>query len=152
MGGMKIVKNALLVASMTSFVSSLLVPAFYFGPNSEPYGGLTALIAGAFGVMAGFFCWLANPVLLLIWIAAIRERNSGRIVVASLVNLALCLSFLFHGWIYTDENGGKAAIAGVGPGFVLWVLATALMIAWGTFALRQRKNHTDDPVEKRQAD
>jgi hypothetical protein len=128
----------LFVASVVSYIVSLCVPAFYDAKSPQAWLGLAALISGVFGLFDGLYCWLANPLIVAVWIAALIKRPVLVICGASL-GCALCLSFLRHDWIYVDEAGNKAPIVGLGPGFWLWFLAPLLMVFYGLLLPKEKK-------------
>jgi hypothetical protein len=119
-------------ASIGCYIISLFVPAFY---DSKPqaWSGLVALISGAFGLFDGFYCWLANPLIIAVWIAALIKRPL-LIAVGGPLACGLCLSFLRHHSIMMDGSGATAPIVALGPGFWLWFLAPLLMVVYAFLA------------------
>ena len=124
------------VASIVCYVISLCLPAFY---DATPHAwlGIVALISGVFGLFGGFYCWLANPLIIAVWIAALAKRPLLVICGASL-SCALSLTFLRHHSIVVDGSGITAPIVGLGLGFWLWLLAPLLMVVYGL--LLQKKS------------
>jgi hypothetical protein len=122
-------------ASVICYIISLCVPAFYFRRDNltQACFGLAALISGIFGLLGGYFCWLANPVIIAVWVAA-RNRKPGVVILGALLACGLCLSFLGLHSILVDEAGNHARIVGLGLGFWLWLLTPLLMIFHGLFS------------------
>ena len=126
----------LFVASIACYIISLCVPAFY-DAKPQAWLGIVALISGVFGLFSGFYCWLANPLIMAVWIAALTKRPLPVICGASL-GCVLSLSFLRHHSIMVDGSGTTAPIVGLGPGFWLWLLAPLLMVVYGLLLTKKR--------------
>lgn len=126
----------LFVTSVLSYVISLCVPVFYDARSTQAWFGLGALISGAFGLFGGYYCWLANPLIVLVWIAALIKRPV-LVIAGALLSCALCLSFLWYHKV-VDEVG-ETAIVGLGPGFWLWFLSPLLMIVYGLLSLKKEQ-------------
>src|SRR4051812_12072748 len=96
----KQIPKILFLASMVSYFISLCVPAFHVAGSPRSWYGLEALILGVVGLSEGFYCWLANPLILGIWILAAIQRIPalvGALVLCGACSAgALCLSFLRH--------------------------------------------------------
>lgn len=124
----KLTAKVLFVSSFASYVISLFVPAFYDGRSRRAWLGLAALISGVFGAIAGYVCWFANPLIVVVWVAALAKRR--RVVIwGGAFACALCLSFLAHDSVL--DGVGPTPIVGLGPGFWLWTLAPLLMTIYG---------------------
>lgn len=131
--------TALHIASVLSYAASLCAPAFYTAHSPDGCLGLAALISGVFGLFVGFFCWLANPLVLVAWALAIAPKNPWRVVCTATLGAGLCLSFLGHDWVYVDEGGGKAAVVKLGLDYWLWLGAQLLMIVHGVVSVLERR-------------
>lgn len=109
------------VFSVTLYLFSLPLAGFYTGPaHQEAYGG-ALLLSGWLGMLYGHFSWLANP--LYLWSVVVRKSNPRRSAMLALLAFGIALEFLLHRTIITDEGGGTKAIAGVGWGYLCWLLS-----------------------------
>jgi hypothetical protein len=132
----KMTAKILFVASVVSYIISLCVPAFYDARSPQAWFGLGALLNGIFGLFGGYYCWLANPLIVMVWIVAWIKRPVLVIGGASL-SCALCLSFLrYHA---VEDEVGTTPIVGLGPGYWLWLLSPLLMIFYGLFSLKKKE-------------
>jgi hypothetical protein len=130
-----LVAKTLFIASVASYICSLCVPAFY--DTKGPWFGYAPLMLGVIGLFGRYYCWLANPVILMVWIAALLKRPV-LVICGAILACALCLSFLSHHMI--DHEEGQAQIIGLGSGFWLWLVAPLLMIFHGLLTLKKQQN------------
>jgi hypothetical protein len=136
--------KALFLASIASFLLSLAVPAFH-AANSGYWHGFAALLFGVIQLFDGFYCWLANPLIVAVWILAAIQLKPA--IMGALVALAasgacaLCLTFLRHHSFCANEQGTMDAIDHVGPGFWLWLLSPGLMVFYGLVLIVQRREN-----------
>jgi hypothetical protein len=135
---MKSLPKILLVGSIASYAASLATPAFYDSRNTEGWLGLAALISGVFGVLGGFYCWLANPLLVVAWILALTKKSPWAICGTAILACLLSSEFMRHDLIYVDEGGSKAKITSLGIGYWLWLISQILMFVHGLFQLLVR--------------
>ncbi len=87
---------------------------------------------GWLGLIYGYFTWLANPMLLLSWIAFFR-RNYPLSLLASVGSILVMLSFLLYDKIVTSEAPNYSLITGYGSGYWLWVASAGCSIAANIF-------------------
>jgi hypothetical protein len=87
-----------------------------------------ALIVGPLGLCFGGagFSWLANPLLFIAWFSLTKKSFST--VIASVISVALMLSFLFFKQIILDEAGNYSAIVSYKLGYWLWLLSRGIML------------------------
>lgn len=73
------------------------------------------------------FSWLANPLLILAFLAIRRDAKIAMRL--ALVATAFMLSFLLFDNILDKEAGGYATITGYGAGYWLWLLSSVTTLA-----------------------
>jgi hypothetical protein len=130
------IAKILFIASVLSFLVSLCLPAFYDARSPQAWYGLGALLNGMFGLFGGYYCWLANPLILMAWIAAFIKRPM-LMIGGSLLSCVLCLSFLcYH---HVEDEVGETAIVGLGPGYWLWLTSPVLMFFYGLLSLKKKE-------------
>lgn len=114
--------------SAVIFVIAMTQPAYYQArTNDMVVGSAMCLAIGAMGVTAGFFEWIANPLLLFSWIAGFRGRRYQAAISATMA-LVLIAIFLSRSIIdYPLRQGGPTPIVGCGLGYWLWMLSAAIM-------------------------
>jgi hypothetical protein len=94
---------------------------------------------GLIGVFAGYFEWLANPVLLAAWIFSFAGKNKVALLLG-ILSAALMFAFLFRHMMIASEAPTYEKIVGYGAGYWLWLTSAGLMIVSGaTGLLKQRQ-------------
>jgi hypothetical protein len=116
--------------SAITFVIAMTQPAYYQTRSGETViGSAMCLKIGAMGLLAGYFEWIANPLLLFSWIAAICGRRY-QAAISSTIALIFIASFLFRSKmtypLYQRES--TVPIVGHGLGYWLWMLSAAIMV------------------------
>ena len=105
-------------------------PAYYqTRANETVIGSAMCLAVGAVGLLAGYFEWIANPLLVFSWIAGFRGRRYQAAVSATIA-LALMVSFLLRSTMNYPlyQRAPTAPVVGHGLGYWLWVLSAAIMV------------------------
>jgi hypothetical protein len=97
-------------------------------PGAGP-PGVWLLFIGPFGLMAGVFEWLANPVLFAAWVFSFAGKNKIALILG-LVACAVMAAFLFRQTIIASEAPTYEKITHYGPGYWLW-LSSALIATVG---------------------
>lgn len=123
------------------FVIAMTQPAFYqIRRDDMVIGSAMCLAIGAMGLLAGYFEWLANPLILFSWIAALRGRRYQSAVSATLA-LILMGAFLFHSTMSYPlyEREPNVPIVGHGLGYWLWMVSGATMVIGFYGALLQAR-------------
>ncbi len=117
-------RNSLVGLSILLFAAALTQPAFYWGPDGSASGpGWLLLLRGWRGLSSGYVEWLANPLLMASWIAAVR----GKLPLASgCAGLAAALMLVFA---FRHVLAQNVHIASSGPGYWLWLASALLMTA-----------------------
>jgi hypothetical protein len=118
------------------------------GPNPRAWSPAWGLLAfGWLGVGAGGTAWLANPCLLLGWVALARRWKPVSIILAASA-LLLVISFLGVDRVIASEVPTYAHVVGYGIGYWLW-LASAVALLGANLVDPPAKNL---PVAPRQSD
>jgi len=116
--------------SAVIFVIAMTQPAYYqTRTNDTVIGSAMCLAVGAMGLLAGYFEWIANPLLVFSWIAGFRGRRYQAAVSATIA-LALIAGFLFRSTMNHPlyQRAPIAPIVGRGLGYWLWMLSAAIMV------------------------
>ncbi|MBS2022113.1 MAG: hypothetical protein JST92_06855 [Deltaproteobacteria bacterium] len=139
-------RSPLLLATLAISVAlfaACLTQKCYCSGNNGCGDSLAVLLTGGLGILAEFgtlsdhglqypvgatFTWLANPLLVLAWFFALRDRKValGLAVAAS----ALSSSFLLFKHVIGSNAGQYTDIIGYAAGYWLWV-ASACVLALG---------------------
>lgn len=110
------------------FALSLTQDCYYTNENIRSgLEGWELLLIGWLGIFYGYFTWLANPVLLICWIAVVKKRFYFGLILAT-GSLLIMLSFLFYKSIVTSEAPTYLKIFGYGLGYWLWVASAGCSI------------------------
>lgn len=101
---------------------------------------LAVFISGAFGVFFGgaALVWLANPLLILSWILALRKPKWS--LMFSVLALGIALLFLGFPSIIDNEGGHRNQIISYEPGYWLWVASMAAIVAVNVIRLAKPNN------------
>jgi hypothetical protein len=123
-------RTLFLLASVSLFAISLTQDCFYIDrTDRDAYAlGLGLLLIGWLGVLVGVFAWLANPLLMVVWLLTLLGRQRMVAVACALGSLGFSLSFLLHDDIMANEAGGRSAITEIVAGYWLWNLSIACAI------------------------
>jgi hypothetical protein len=118
------VKKATLFLSIGLYLTSLTQQCYC--TESSCGDSIAAVISGVFGFFFGgaALTWLANPVLLYVWITINNIRNS---LIASIFAFVLALSFLFFHEVISDEAGHYSKIISYRTGYWLWLASILTM-------------------------
>lgn len=107
-----------MLLSVLLFAAALTQTAFFWGTQgASAVTGWRLLLRGSSGLSGGYVEWLANPLLLASWIAALRGWRALWLA-ASLAAGLLMLVFLFRQQIHR-----------LGPGYWLWLASAAVSVA-----------------------
>lgn len=119
------VRLTLLVSFGTAlalYVASLSQDCCFIGKeNPQPVPPVAILI---FGMFSGAAAWFANPALIAGWWCLRQEesRPLGLVVLILALGLALSFQLQIGEEIMTHQGGGvQKPVAGVGPGYWIWV-------------------------------
>ena len=132
------------VASMLLFLVSLTQDCFFIDRAEDPRAwanGFGLLTVGWLGVFTGVYAWLANPTLLIAWLAMWSPAHRIYSLGASVVAMLLALSFLLHDNILADEAGNRAMITGYGPGYWLWISSSTFAMIGSSSWYIDLSNH-----------
>ncbi len=88
--------------------------------------GWVLLLTGWMGVFYGYYAWLANPVLLLVWLLTLGRARPPALA-ASVLALALMLSFLLHDTMVANEAPTYTQILSYDLGY--WLLVASGVLA-----------------------
>ena len=119
------------VTSILLFVASLTQDCFFIDRLENPRAwsnGFGLLAVGWLAVFKGVYSWLANPTLLIAWLAMWSPNHKRYSIGASAIALLLALSFLLHESLMTDEAGNYSRVTGYGIGYWLWIGSIALAL------------------------
>src|SRR5215467_14437437 len=97
---------AFFAVSVLLFLASLTQDGFYIDRSDNPRAWapcIGLLLVGWIVVFEGVFAWLANPALLVTWIAMWFRPTHKAAVGAGIAALCFALSFLLHDQIMTSE-------------------------------------------------
>ncbi len=137
-------QNPYLWLSLGLFILCLCFSGYDVGsPSGERSDGrgFHLLLLGWMGLLDGIPAWLANPVLVLAWIVALRRMHQLSSLL-SLVALVLMLSFLAVSEVEVSASGRPSSVTGYGLGYWLWV---ASAFAQGIGASVLSKNPPSGP-------
>jgi hypothetical protein len=121
-------RNAGTVISMVLFAAALTQTAFYQHARDPDPSSIGLFSIGWLGLLAGYFEWFANPLLVYSWMCALRQRYSRSAASAALALLVI-VSFLRRTevvWLW-DNGEEHAAIEHYASGYWLWLASAALM-------------------------
>lgn len=147
----KPVVSACFISSLLLFIVSLTQDCFFIDRAENPRAwanGFGLLMTGWLGVLVGVMAWVANPTLLIAWLAMWSPNHKRYSIGASAIALLLALSFLKHESIVADEAGNRSMITGYGIGLWLWIssIAVALVgscswisVAWQELNTRRKR-------------
>lgn len=110
------------MASILLFAASLTQDCFYIDRPENPRAwsnGFGLLMVGWLGILTGVYSWLANPTLLVAWLAMWSPAHRTYAIGTAGIALLLTLSFLLHHDIMSDESGNRSKITAYGPGYWL---------------------------------
>ena len=96
--------------------------------------GWEILLHGYWSIMYGGIAWFAN----FTFIPAYIFRKARKVLVYSLVTIALGLTSLAHNSIWND-NEGKMLVMSYNYGFYVWMLSFVWLAAVSMRELRQQK-------------
>ncbi len=121
-------RTSLTIMSVLLFGAALTQPAFFRGAQAASSGaGWRLLLQGWRGVPLGYVEWLANPALLVSWIAA--GRAHCRLSAASACCAAtLMLAFLARRTLASPFSASGTQIVSHGAGYWLWLGSALLMV------------------------
>jgi hypothetical protein len=95
------------------------------------------------GILGFFMCpaclsWLANPVLIVSWIA-LKHKSKASLITSAFASF-LSISFLFFDKIVDDESGSLDAITALKSGYWLWMLSCVSMLVGNLIIAKIRKD------------
>lgn len=125
--------------SIFLFLASLTQDCFYIDRPDDPRAwanGFGLLLVGWLGVLTGIYSWLANPTLLIAWLAMWSPAHRRYAIGSASIALLMMLSFLFHQDIMSDEAGNRSRITHYGPGYWLWIGSAVLALSASCFQSR----------------
>lgn len=117
-------RNAGLIGSVLLYLAALLTPALRV--DSSAALGSTLLLQGWRGLADGYIEWLANPLLLLGWLAVVRRRPYPA-AASALAAIGLMLLFLDRGPLHWAAQPGTHA-AHRAVGFWLWLASAVCLL------------------------
>jgi hypothetical protein len=121
--------KAIRFISMALFLISLALPCYDTVEKNGEFGqGAFLLISGILWFMFASpgFVWLANPLLILSWVNA--GKNRDRSFVLSIIAVFFALCFLFYKDIVKSESGSTTPIIAHNIGYWLWVSSILTML------------------------
>jgi hypothetical protein len=124
------------------FIIAMTQPAFYQTRRDDTViGSAMCLAIGGMGLLAGYFEWIANPLLLYSWIAGFRGRRYQAAVSATIA-FVFTVFFLFRSTMSYPlyEREPIVPIVGHGLGYWLWMLSAATMVIGYYRALIEHKS------------
>jgi hypothetical protein len=122
--------NPFIIVSIVLFVLSLTQKSYCTTSNCAD--SFLVFLLGGFAVFTGGagLTWLANPFLIATWFTFKRKLKTAMWL--SVAATLIALSFLLFDTVLANEAGHNQQITAYKPGYVLWVLSCATMLA-GTF-------------------
>ena len=133
---MKTLPRNLFRASITLFLISLALPAFWDESGAAP--GALVFLVGAVGLFFGeptAISWLANPLLFAAW--GTFEKNVWVSFVLSVLAFIASVSFLGFDKIYVIDGASEIKFR---FGYWVWLASTAVMMAGtGIQIMEERK-------------
>ena len=102
------VRIAAVGISVLLFLLSLTQDAYYIWRGNGWGPGFALLLLGWLGVFVGEFAWLANPALVVAWLALWKRRRQFIALAFAVTSLLLALSFLL-------DRGVQQVRAGPAP-------------------------------------
>jgi hypothetical protein len=125
--------------SVIIFAVSLTQNCFYTEVHipKPPPPGWYLLLIGLIGVFAGYFEWLANPLLLAAWVFSFAGKNKIVLLLGVLASVFM-VGFLFRHSMIASEAPTYEKIVGYGAGYWLWLASGGLMIVSGAAGLVKR--------------
>jgi hypothetical protein len=117
-------------------LASLTQDCFLIDKTDNPRAwsnGLGLLLVGWLGILTGIYAWLANPFLLVAWLAMWFPNCRLIAISAGILALLLMLSFLLHDDMMSDEAGNRSRITAYGRGYWLWIATAVMTILGGCF-------------------
>ena len=133
----------ILFLSIGLFIFSLTQKCFC--TNVSCGDSSAALFSGTFGFFSSpaGFTWLANPAVLFSWIYLNKKTRQS--LIASIIAVALCISFLFFKRIMVDEAGNYGQIISYKSGYWLWMSSMVVMLIGNlTLHLLKKRGATDN--------
>jgi len=122
------------VCSIGIYSVSLSQDSIYLEGGQQNTSGLFLLLFGWFGLLIGYYAWIANPLLLISWFAFLfKKYQIGSLM--SIGSVAFVFSFLMINTMPSIETSIKYQITGYGPGYWLWVASAACSVAANLIAL-----------------
>lgn len=137
----------LLLLSVVVYAAALVQEeAFCVDGQCANWPGYAILLFGALalGDNPANLAWLANPLLLVAWIATWLGRRALA-VIAGLAALALAVSFFFAGTVITNEAGIANPVTGMRLGYWLWLASGAMASVAALLAGKPPTNRTREP-------
>jgi len=132
-------RNTIVWISIGFFVFSLTQKCYYTTNNCSD--SIMVFLLGWFAVFSGGagIAWLANPFLILSWMAT--KRNSKHALWFCLLALCFSLSFLLFDTITDSESGHQNQIINYKMGYWFWVASAAILVT-GNIFLRLKTHQT----------
>jgi hypothetical protein len=117
----------LIAASVVLFLVSLTQTGFYLGEEErdDSPGWLIILIGWLAVFTHDSVAWLANPLLLLTWFAALIVGSRRAAIVLAAASTLLALSFLF---CESMSLGPRPKVITLGPGYWIWLASIAVAL------------------------
>ncbi len=114
-----------IIASALLYAAALLTPALRVDSGGVALGS-TLLLQGWRGLADGFVEWLANPLLVLGWLAVVRHRPYAAFALA-LAAIGLMLLFLGRGPLHWTAHPATHTVHRQ-VGFWLWLASAACVL------------------------
>jgi hypothetical protein len=125
-----------------SWLACLFLPPLLIEGRDSSGWGLSYLLTGWMGPLAGHFEWFANPLIFVAAFALWRGHAKTAFVLA-LTACFLMMLLPMRGAIHADEGGHVQRILAFRPGYWLWFAAPALLLANAMFNLRPAPARSD---------
>lgn len=131
----KLARILLVVASVLSFLVGCATPALHLTGKANTRGeqttmsGLAAFFTGFFGMLAGQYAWLANPLGITAIVLLFLRCYNAALICSVAALFAAQHTWVLVGTIISGDEGGvtKYLVTSLGLGFYLWVLGFLLV-------------------------
>lgn len=113
--------------ALALYGASLVLPVATMSSRTEgTWYGLSLLLIGPLGLLAGQLGWFANPLMIWLIVRLCRRRRINMLgAILALFALGLTLTSLY--WTVAYDDTGTFQITNHGLGFYLWIGCAALL-------------------------